>query len=48
MEELGREMDVVIHICGFFRDMYPNLIDNLNEMLQQLLGQGESEEEIIS
>ena len=38
-------MDVVIHICGFFRDMYPNLIDNLNEMLQQLLGQGESEEE---
>ena len=46
MEELGRpRMDVVIHICGFFRDMYPNLIDNLNEMLQQLLGQGESEEE---
>ena len=46
MEELGRpRMDVVIHICGFFRDMYPNLIDNLNEMLQQLLRLEESEEE---
>ena len=46
MEELGRpRMDVVIHICGFFRDMYPNLIDNLNEMLQQLLQLEESEEE---
>lgn len=46
MEELGRpRMDVVIHICGFFRDMYPNLIDNLNEMFQRLLRQEESDEE---
>lgn len=45
LEELGRpRMDVVIHICGFFRDMYPNLIDNLNEMLQQLLQRDEPEE----
>ena len=37
-EELDRpRMDVVIHICGFFRDMYPNLIDNLNAMLRQIL-----------
>ncbi len=44
-EELGRpRVDVVIHICGFFRDMYPNLIRNLNEMLQRLLHSGESGE----
>ena len=37
-EELNHpRMDVVIHICGFFRDMYPNLIDNLNAMLQQII-----------
>lgn len=37
-EELDRpRMDVVIHICGFFRDMYPNLIDNLNAMFRQIL-----------
>lgn len=46
MKELGRpRIDVVIHICGFFRDMYPNLIDNLNEMFQRLLKQGEDDEE---
>ena len=45
-EELGRpRMDVVIHICGFFRDMYPNLIDNLNEMMQRLLTLHESDNE---
>ena len=45
-EELGRpRMDVVIHICGFFRDMYPNLIDNLNEMMQRLLTLHESDDE---
>lgn len=46
MEELGRpRVDVVIHICGFFRDMYPNLIENLNEMLQQLLKREEADED---
>jgi len=45
-EELGRpRMDVVIHMCGFFRDMYPNLVDNLNEMLQQILALDETDEE---
>ena len=44
-EELGRpRMDVVIHMCGFFRDMYPNLVDNLNEMLQQILALDEPDE----
>lgn len=45
-EELGRpRMDVIIHICGFFRDMYPNLIDNLNAMLNQILNLHESPEQ---
>ena len=45
MEELNRpRIDVCIHICGFFRDMYPNLVNDLNEMLQQLLHLGESGE----
>ena len=46
MAELQRpRMDVVIHICGFFRDMYPNLIDDLNEMFKKLLELGETDEE---
>ena len=44
--ELGRpRMDVIIHICGFFRDMYPNIIDNLNEMMQRILALDESPEQ---
>lgn len=36
-EELGRpRVDVVIHICGFFRDMFPNLLENLNEIFRKL------------
>lgn len=36
-EELGRpRVDVVIHICGFFRDMFPNLVENLNEIFRKL------------
>ena len=45
LEELGRpRIDVLIHICGFFRDMYPNIINNLNEMLQNLLERNEPED----
>lgn len=37
-EELKRpRIDVIIHMCGFFRDMYPNIIDNLNYMMQEIL-----------
>lgn len=36
-EELTRpRVDVVIHICGFFRDMYPNLVDHFNEIFKKL------------
>lgn len=34
IEELGRpRIDVTINICGFFRDLFPNLIDNLDDLL---------------
>ncbi len=35
--ELGRpRIDVTVNICGFFRDMFPNLINNLDDVLHQL------------
>ena len=45
-EELGRpRVDVTIHICGFFRDMFPNLLDNLNEIFRKLMLLDETEEQ---
>ncbi len=45
LEELGRpRVDVTIQICGFFRDMFPNLIDLLNdafEMVGKLIDEGD-------
>ncbi|GBG58151.1 aerobic cobaltochelatase subunit CobN [Sporomusaceae bacterium FL31] len=42
-EELGRpRIDVVINICGFFRDMFPMLIEELNDLFQQIAGLDES------
>lgn len=35
-------IDVVIHICGFFRDMYSNVIEYLNEIFRQLIQTEES------
>ncbi|MCQ1528365.1 magnesium chelatase subunit H [Lutispora saccharofermentans] len=43
-EELNRpRIDVVINICGFFRDMFPNIIEELNKILKEisLLHEGE-------
>ncbi len=35
--ELGRpRIDVVVNICGFFRDMFPNLIESLDDIFHQL------------
>ena len=32
-EELGRpRIDVTVNICGFFRDLFPNIIDNLDDL----------------
>ncbi|NSW91371.1 MAG: magnesium chelatase subunit H [Firmicutes bacterium] len=44
-EELQRpRIDVVINICGFFRDMFPNLIGDLNNVLERLASLDEPEE----
>ena len=37
LKELGRKrIDVVINMCGFFRDMFPNLLDDMNKLLIKL------------
>ena len=37
LEELGRpRIDVVINICGFFRDMFPNVIEDLDRVFRQI------------
>lgn len=46
IEELGRpRIDVTINICGFFRDMYPNLLDGLNELFVKLYELDETDEQ---
>lgn len=36
-EELGRRrLDVTVTICGFFRDLFPNLLEDLNRILREL------------
>ena len=45
LEELGRKrVDVVINICGFFRDMFPNILSDLNKLLGQLCALDEPDE----
>lgn len=46
IKELGRpRLDVTINICGFFRDMFPNLIENLNDIFHKLFQLEENDEE---
>ena len=46
IQELGRpRVDVTINICGFFRDMFPNLIDSLDDLLHQLYELEETDEQ---
>ncbi|MCB2289416.1 cobaltochelatase subunit CobN [Clostridium sp. CS001] len=46
IEELGRpRIDVTINICGFFRDMFPNLIENLSDIFELIYELEESDEE---
>jgi cobaltochelatase CobN len=45
LEELGRpRVDVVINICGFFRDMFPNVMGNLNKVFEELATLDEPDE----
>ncbi len=44
-EELGRpRIDVAVTICGFFRDMFSNLVAGLSRLFARLNGLGESDE----
>jgi len=44
--ELRRpRIDVVVNICGFFRDMFPNLLESLDDIFRQLYQLDESDEE---
>lgn len=46
VKELGRpRIDVTINICGFFRDMFPNLITSLNEIFERLWNLDEDDKE---
>ncbi len=37
LEELKRpRIDVTVNICGFFRDMFPNLMNDLNELFKTI------------
>lgn len=45
LKELGRpRIDVTVNICGFFRDMYPSLIEKLDDVLWELYERDEPEE----
>ncbi|MGM9605891.1 MAG: cobaltochelatase subunit CobN [Oscillospiraceae bacterium] len=46
ISELGRpRIDVTMNICGFFRDMFGDLIETLDDLLHQLFALEETDEE---
>lgn len=46
LPELGRpRIDVTVNICGFFRDMFPNLIDSLDDIFKLVCAAPEKDEE---
>jgi Cobalamin biosynthesis protein CobN and related Mg-chelatases len=46
LEELGRpRIDVMMNICGMFRDMFPNLLELLDKAFKMVSELGESENE---
>lgn len=46
LEELGRpRIDVTVNICGFFRDMYPSLIEALDDILEKLYERDEPDDQ---
>ncbi|MCH1625899.1 cobaltochelatase subunit CobN [Ferdinandcohnia quinoae] len=48
IKELGRpRIDVVINITGFFRDIFPNVLDALNQLFLQIAGLDETDDENI-
>lgn len=48
LETLGRpRLDVVINICGFFRDMFSNIIQDLNALFEQLYALDETDDQNV-
>lgn len=46
INELNRpRIDVTINICGFFRDMFPNLIESLNDLFMKIYELDEDDSE---
>ena len=46
IEELGRpRIDVTVNICGFFRDLFPNIIDNLDDLFHLVNEAAETSEQ---
>lgn len=46
IEELNRpRIDVTVNICGFFRDMFPDIIEDLSDVFEQVLALDETEEQ---
>ncbi len=46
IEKLKRpRIDITINICGFFRDMFPNLIESLDDLLMELYQLDETDED---
>lgn len=46
LNELGRpRIDVTVNICGFFRDMFPNLIEALSDLFERVAALDETHEE---
>ncbi|GAA3399654.1 cobaltochelatase subunit CobN [Paenibacillus hodogayensis] len=45
LEELGRpRLNVVVHMTGLFRDLFPNVLDDLNRLFRQVSRLEESDE----
>ncbi|MCK4257648.1 MAG: magnesium chelatase subunit H [Halanaerobiales bacterium] len=46
LEELGRpRIDITINMCGFFRDMFPNLVEGFNRIFKEIAELEESDED---
>ncbi|MDF2713614.1 MAG: magnesium chelatase [Paenibacillus sp.] len=46
LQELGRpRLNVVVHMTGLFRDMFPNLLDDLNRIFRRVSELDESDED---
>ena len=46
LEELGRpRIDVTVNICGFFRDMFPNVVEDLDDVIHMTAWAAEPEDQ---